>query len=67
MNGKLAGKADTADYLPGSGGQGMQIGLDRGDSAGEITTGFAGLIDEVMVFSYDMSPKEVDHAWGASE
>lgn len=67
VNGKLAGKADTPDYLPGSGGQGMQIGLDRGDSAGEITTGFAGLIDEVKVFSYDMSLEEVARAGKAPE
>lgn len=59
VNGKLAGAAEEAGYIPGNCGQGMEIGFDIGNSPAEITDHFQGIIDEVKVFHAAISQEEI--------
>lgn len=59
VDGSLAGSAETAGYLPSECGQGMEIGLDVGNSAAEIVSPFRGLIDEVKVYGAALSAAEI--------
>lgn len=59
INGKLVASAPGGGYLPGNGGQGMEIGCDVGNSAVEITDAFEGVIDEVKQFNLALSEAEI--------
>lgn len=51
VNGRLAAASPTPGYLNSDCGQGMEIGFDQGNSPAEITDHFAGVIDEVKIFT----------------
>lgn len=59
VNGKLVASAPAGGYLPGNGGQGMEIGCDVGNSAVEITDAFEGRIDEVKQYNAALSDAEI--------
>lgn len=59
VNGKLVASAPGGGYLPGNGGQGMEIGCDVGNSAVEITDAFEGVIDEVKQFNAALAEAEI--------
>ena len=59
VNGRLVASTETAGYLPGDCGQGMEIGFDVGNSACEIVTPLVGAIDEVKVFRIALSADQV--------
>jgi hypothetical protein len=59
VNGQRAAATQTAGFIPGNCGQGMEIGGDLGTSPAEITTSFTGLIDEVKVFPAALQEKEI--------
>ncbi|MBT3377682.1 MAG: hypothetical protein HN742_42135 [Lentisphaerae bacterium] len=50
VNGKRVGVTKTPGYIPGSCGQGMEIGFDVSNSSCEICDAFEGIIDEVKIF-----------------
>ena len=59
VDGRLVASTETAGYLPGDCGQGMEIGFDTGNSACEIVTPLVGAIDEVKVFRIPLSADQV--------
>lgn len=59
VNGKLAGTAKSNGYVTGTGGQGMEIGFDVGNSAAEISDALEGIIDEVKVFTAALTEEEI--------
>ncbi len=59
VNGKLATTADTAGYIPGNCGQGMEIGYDAGNSPAEIIDHFQGIIDEVKTFQAALTAEDI--------
>ena len=52
VDGKLAGKSRTSDFIVSNPGESMQIGADDGGSVGDYRAplAFSGLIDEVRVY-----------------
>ncbi len=61
VNGELAGSTKSPGYISGDPQEAMQIGADEGSTVGDYTGpfGFAGLIDEVMVYQRTLSPAEI--------
>jgi len=59
VDGKPVATAKTAGYIPGVGGQGLEIGFDVANSPVEITDHFHGLIDEVKVIRAALTGPEI--------
>lgn len=59
VNGEKVAETKSPGFIPGNGGQGMEIGFDVGNSPCEITDALEGLIDEVKVFHAALSADEI--------
>ncbi len=59
VNGEKAAETTSPGFIPGNGGQGMEIGFDVSNSPCEITDPFEGRIDEVKVFHAALSAVEI--------
>jgi hypothetical protein len=59
VDGQLAATAQTDGFIPGEGGQGMEIGFDVGNSPAEVVDHFQGVLDEIKVFSSALRAEEI--------
>ena len=59
VNGELTGTAKTPGAIPGTPGQGMEIGTDLGTTPAEIMVPYEGIIDEVRVYHTALTPVEL--------
>jgi len=59
VNGALVATVKTGGVMMSNGGQGMEIGVDAGNSAIELCDAFEGVIDEVKQFNAALSEKEI--------
>ncbi|MBM4153910.1 MAG: hypothetical protein FJ221_02620 [Lentisphaerae bacterium] len=59
VNGAKVAETKSPGFIPGNGGQGMEIGFDVSNSPCEITDPFEGLIDEVKVFHAALPAAEI--------